>query len=122
MPGKNTEKISFCSIQRPHIESLTPMKNQAKYPRWGRVMHACATQITQREKARLEALLQAANTDYLEEPDSERVFILGRNNLGYPALLRPVESIVKKARSFVPRRSSRNRPDQVVNDKASNAN
>lgn len=122
MPEKNTEKISFGSIQRPDIDSLTPMKNQAKYPRWGRVMHACATQITQREKAYLESLLQAANTDYLEETDSERVFILGRNNLGYPALLRPVESIVKKARSFVPRRSSRNRHDHAANGRASNAN
>jgi hypothetical protein len=33
-----------------------------------------------------------------------------------------VESIVKKARSFVPRRSNRNRHDQDANERVSNAN
>jgi len=106
--------IDFYSLQRPEIDMLMPLENKSKFPKWGslhrKVMAKSAVPITYEQKSRLEGLLRAANTDYLAEPDSDRLFIMGTNGHGRPALLRPVESIAKNARAFVPGkpRQSRN--------------
>lgn len=99
-------RISFTSLQAPNTAQLEPLQNKAKFPKWGslhrKVMHKMATPITFEENDRLQALLEQANTDYLQEPNSDRLFILGKNALCRPALLRPVKRVADSARSFVP--------------------
>ena len=122
--SETVEKIPFGSLRTPCVEDLVALGNKSKFPKWGsyikKVMAGSAHQITHQEKTAIDALLLKANTDYLAEKNSQRLFILGRNKLGYPALIQPVQSVANSARNFVPGRPRTQRNKVVKPLKKSN--